>query len=94
MGELEPVTRGEAHELCFIIEAVCATQEMASAVVAIARLTMLHSDFPGRLCKEGNMAIPFSPSDIELGPLYRFSVFHTVAVDNANDLFPITYEEV
>jgi hypothetical protein len=33
---------------------------------------MLHVDFPGRLCKEGNMAFPYSPSDIETAPAYRF----------------------
>ena len=43
------------------------TQEIANAVVGLARVTLLHSDFPGRLCKEGNMAFPFSPSDIERG---------------------------
>lgn len=69
MGDLEPVTETRSHELCFVLEATCETQEMASAVVAIARLTMLHSDFEGRLCKEGNMAIPFSPSDIDIGPM-------------------------
>ncbi len=94
MGDLEPVTQSAAHELCFVLEAVCPTQEQASAVIAIARTTMLHSDFAGRLCKEGNMAIPFSPSDLEAGPMYRFSVFHTVEVDSPTELFPITYESV
>ena len=55
---------------------------------------MLHTDFPGRLCKEGNMAFPFSPSDIELGPVFRFSIFHVVAPDDPYEMFPIEYETV
>jgi hypothetical protein len=55
---------------------------------------MLHADFPGRLCKEGNMAFPFSPSDIDMGPMYRFSIFHTVEVSDPCALFPIEYEKV
>jgi hypothetical protein len=94
MAAREPLKNGDAHELGFVIEAVAETQETANAVIAITRTTMLHSDFPGRLCKEGNMAIPFSPSDIELGPMYRFSVFHIVEPDSPGELFPIEYETV
>ena len=61
---------------------VAASQELANAVLSIARVQMLHVDFPGRLCKEGNMAFPYSPSDIETAPAYRFSVFHTVGIDD------------
>jgi len=94
MDAREPA-RGElGHELGFVVEVVAATQEIASAVLAMARTNMLHTDFPGRLCREGNMAFPFSPSDIEAGPVYRFSVFHTVEVDDPCALFPITHEHV
>lgn len=94
MGALEPYKGPLGHELCFVLEAICSTQEQASAVIAIARTTMLHSDFAGRLCKEGNMAIPFSPSDLEAGAMFRFSVFHTVEANSPHELFPITYENV
>ncbi len=62
--------------------------------IGIARTNMLHTDFPGRLCREGNMAFPFSPSDIEVGAMYRFSVFHTVAPDDPLEMFPIEHERV
>ena len=75
-------------------EALADTQEIANAVLAFARVSLLHADFPGRLCREGNMAFPFSPSDIELQPLYRFSIFHTVELDDPLSPFPIEYETV
>jgi hypothetical protein len=94
MAAREPVREIKSHELGFVVEVVAADQEIANAVVAIARANMLHTDFPGRLCREGNMAFPFSPSDIEVGAMYRFSVFHTVAPDDPLEMFPIEHETV
>ena len=94
MAGWEPVMHTQSHELGFVVEVIAGTQELANAVLSIARVQMLHVDFPGRLCKEGNMAIPYSPSDIETPPAYRFSVFHTVAIDDPCAPFPIEYEMV
>lgn len=95
MADWEPERdAGSPHELGFVLEVVAGDQETANTVLAVARTSLLHADFPGRLCKEGNMAFPFSPSDIPLGPHYRFSVFHTMAVDDPCAPFPIEYETV
>jgi hypothetical protein len=83
------------HEIGFVIEVVAQqSQEIANAVLGMARTNMLHTDFPGRLCREGNMAFPFSPSDIEVGPVYRFSIYHVAEVADPTELFPIDYETV
>ncbi len=94
MAAWEPQKAITSHELGFVIEIVGRTQDIANAVVAMARTSMLHADFAGRLCKEGNMAFPFSPSDIELGAMYRFSIFHVVAPKDPYEMFPIEYETV
>jgi hypothetical protein len=94
MGNWEPVRESRSHELGILVEVVGKTQEIANAVLSIARVNTLHVDFPGRLCKEGNMAFPFSPSDIEAGPCYRFSVFHVVRNVDPLSMFPIEYEMV
>lgn len=95
MGEREFLRDSTPHEVGFVIEVVAQqSQEMASAVLGMARTNMLHTDFPGRLAKEGNMAFPFSPSDIEVGPVYRFSVYHVAELDHPTELFPIEYEMV
>ncbi|MEA2774269.1 MAG: hypothetical protein QOD93_7231, partial [Acetobacteraceae bacterium] len=93
MAAREPVRDAHPHELGFVLEVVSQqSQEMASAVLGMARTNMLHTDFPGRLCREGNMAFPFSPSDIEVGPVYRFSVYHVAELDDPTEPFPIHYE--
>jgi hypothetical protein len=98
MGAREPqrtfMRDADPHELGFVIEVVGETQEIATAVLGIARANMLHTDFPGRLCREGNMAFPFSPSDVEVGAVYRFSIYHVLELDDPCELFPIEYEEV
>lgn len=94
MGAREPLRDVTPHELGIVIEVVADTQEIAMAVLGIARTNMLHTDFPGRLCREGNMAFPFSPSDIDAGEVYRFCVHHVAEVDNPRAFFPITYEAV
>jgi hypothetical protein len=94
MGSWEPIAETRAHELGILVEVVAGTQEVANAVLAIARTNTLHVDFPGRLCKEGNMAFPFSPSDLEAPPAYRFSVFHVVEPADPYEMFPTEYETV
>ena len=94
MGVRETAPFAAPHEMAFVVEVLADTQDVANAVTGIARLSMLHSDFPGRMCREGNMAIPFSPSDISLGMAYEFSVFHIVEVDDPNQLFPVEYVHI
>ncbi len=92
MAARETVRDAAPHELGFVIDVVARTEEQAAGVLAMARTNMLHTDFPGRLCREGNMAFPFSPSDIRAGAVYRFSMAHVVYPDDPCEMFPIEYE--
>jgi hypothetical protein len=94
MGDWEPQRQSAAHELGILAEVVAQSQEVANAVLAVTRTSLLHTDFAGRMCKEGNMAFPFSPSDIERGPVYRFSLRHRVEPADPYEMFPIEYETV
>jgi hypothetical protein len=94
MADREPVKTIQSHEIGIVADVVAKQQDVASAVLGMARTNLLHTDFPGRLCREGNMAFPFSPSDIEAGPVYRFTFNHVVEVDDPCAMFPIDYETV
>ncbi|MGZ5094682.1 MAG: acyclic terpene utilization AtuA family protein [Burkholderiales bacterium] len=94
MGEWEPNKSAAPIELGIIAECVGKTQDIANAALSLARVTLLHSDFPGRMCREGNMAFPFSPSDIERGAIYEFTMQHVVEPDDPLQMFPIEYENV
>ena len=82
------------EEVGLVIEAIAPTQELADAVLALARSTALHQPFEGRKATAGNLAFPFSPSDFRGGPVYEFAVYHLMAVDDPDALFPVQTEQI
>ncbi|PLP98471.1 acyclic terpene utilization AtuA family protein [Cupriavidus pauculus] len=94
MGAWEPEQSAAPVEVSIIAEVVARTQDIANAALSLARVTLLHSDFPGRMCREGNMAFPFSPSDIERGPIYEFMLQHVLEINDPLRMFPVEYEQV
>ncbi len=94
MAEREPIAHPSTHELCFLVDVVAANADQAAAVLALARTNMLHNHFEGRQCTEGNMAIPYSPSDFKMGAVFRFILAHTMELNDPCEVFPIQYEEV
>ena len=78
MGINEPVKKSAAHELAVLVDVVALSEDISKAVCAKARYSLLHTDFPGRMCISGNLAIPFSPSDIPAGTVYEFNIWHTM----------------
>lgn len=89
MGLLEPQPE-PGHELGLVIEAVAATQEIADTICSFARSTMLHYGYTGRKATAGNLAFPYSPSDVSAGAVYKFNVYHLLQVDDPKSLFPIS----
>ena len=85
---------GAESSFGIIMDIVGDTQEIADTVCALARSRMLHCDYEGRKSSAGNLAFPFSPSDIHVGPVYEFSVFHLAKVDSLLETSDITIEEV
>ena len=77
-----------------IIDVVGKTQGIADTVCALVRSRMLHCDYEGRKSSAGNLAFPFSPSDIHVGEVYEFSVFHLAKVDSLMETSAIMIEEV
>jgi len=88
LGDLEPQKRAP-HEVGLLLEALAPTQELANYVLSLARSSFLHCPFPGRKTTAGNLAFPFSPSDVAAGDVYEFSVYHLLEVDDQRALFPV-----
>lgn len=80
--------------MSIIIDIVGKTQQIADTVCALARSRMLHCDYEGRKSSAGNLAFPFSPSDIHVGEVYEFSVFHLAKVDSLMETAEIMVEEI
>ena len=67
MGDLEPLDRITSHELGIVIDVVADSQENANTVCSVTRSTLLHHGYEGRIATAGNLAFPYSPSDIQVG---------------------------
>ena len=94
LGPLEPERNRVPHEVGAMIEAVAKTQAIADIVLSLARSSFLHCPFPGRKTTAGNLAFPASPSDTSAGPVYEFSVYHLMDVDDQCELFPMEMEAI
>ena len=94
MGDLEPAHTITSHEIGIVIDAVADTAEHSAAACSVARSTLLHYGYEGRIATAGNVAFPFSPSDIKVGAIYTFSVYALLRYPNLLALFRRVYEEV
>jgi hypothetical protein len=81
-------------EVFIMGECIAPTRERASEVVRSCKQFLLHHGYPGRLSTAGNVAFPFTPPEVSLGPAYRFNVYHLLRVDDPDALFPIEIEDV
>lgn len=79
------------HEIGVLLEIVANTQELANTLCASARSTFLHYGYEGRKSTAGNLAFPFAPSDVEFGPVFEFSVYHLMEVEDGLQAFDIEY---
>ncbi len=80
MGPLEPEKSALPHEIGLVFDVVAPDPETSAAVLALTRSVALHVTYPGRKGIAGNLAFPFSPSDIQTGPVYTFNIHHLVEV--------------
>ena len=87
MGSLEHGDLVAPHELGIVMEVLAATQDEANTVCSLTRSTFLHYGYEGRISTAGNLAFPFSPSDVPMGPAYEFCLYHLLEVADPESLF-------
>jgi len=83
-----------ANNMGIILDVVAKTQDKANTICALARARMLHTDYPGRKSTAGNLAFPYSPSDIYCGPVYTFGIYHLAVVDDLCETSSISFVKV
>lgn len=93
MRALEPQKHITSQELGIVIDVVAGNQELARAVCHHISGALLHKSFTGQVNTSGNLAFPYSPSEIDAGAVYEFSIYHLMRVQSPLELFPIHYEE-
>jgi hypothetical protein len=94
MGPLEPVKQIASHELCLLIEATAATQELASSIAEIVRHQALHLPIPEWSGLITALACPYNPAHLERGAVYQFNVNHVIEPDDPYEMFPMSLHSV
>lgn len=94
MGPLESQRQTTSHELGLVIETVAAEQELARGACHHASGALLHHSYEGQFNTSGNLAFLYSPSEIDAGPAYEFSIYHLMKVDSPTELFPVQVEDL
>jgi hypothetical protein len=93
MGELEPLKCVEGHEAGLLIDVVASSQRLASDILPLVWHTALHHPIPEYEGMVSNLAFPFSPPGIDVGPVYRFCVNHVWELSDPCGPFSMDLEE-
>jgi hypothetical protein len=94
MGDLEPLIDDMPHEIGLVVDVVADDQDVATALVGRAGPTGSRYDFTGRLGGGGNFAYPFSPNVLSLGPVFEWSAWHVLDLDDENAPFRVELVDV
>jgi len=89
-----PAREAPPSEVFVMAECIAPRAERAAEVVRTCKQYLLHHGYPGRLSTAGNLAFPFTPPEVSLGPAYRFNVYHLLHTPDPDGLFPLEIEEV
>lgn len=94
MGPMEPRNAIEGHEIGLVVEAIARTAEEARAVLNIVWHTGLHHPVPEWQGLISSWAFPYSPPEMDAGPVYRFCANHLLELDDPLEPFRIELVEV
>ena len=93
MGALEPRRDRPGHELCVVVQGIAPTKALAEEVTMIATRQMFYARLPDVKGTAGGVAFILDEV-LPASPAYRWSLNHTVNVDDYGHLFPAHIAEV
>ncbi len=92
MGEMEPLRDSPGHELGIMVFGVAPTAEMAEEVALTGTRQMFYARLPDVKGTAGGVAFPLDEVT-RVSPAYRWTLNHTVAVDDPLELFELHLAE-
>ena len=93
MGELEPLKDRPAHELGVMVFGVAPTRAMAEEVAITGTRQMFYARLPDVKGTAGGVAFPLDEV-LPASPAYRWTLNHTLRVDDPLELFALHADEV
>jgi hypothetical protein len=93
LGDAEPIKKTASHELGLVVDVVALDQEMADGICFSVFQDVTHRHYPGRLSTASNVAFAYSPKGSSLGPVYEWSIWHLLPLDDPCEPFNIEVRE-
>lgn len=94
LGDLEPERNHIGHEVGLNLEFIAPDRETAHGIAKLAWHTVLHHPIPEWSGLISNLALPYSPPEVYVGPVYEFMLNHVLELDDPLEPFTITLEEL
>jgi hypothetical protein len=95
MGALEPL-RGSVggHEAFILWDVISESQELSRSIATSVSHLAVHNPIPKWHGLISGVAFPYSPPEIDRGPVFEFHFNHVLVPDSPISLFRTEYEEV
>ena len=87
MGSMEPLRDRPGHELCVVVQGVAPTRAMAELVCMTGTRQMFYARLPDVKGTAGSVAFVLDEV-MQASPAYRWTLNHTVGIDDPMELFP------
>lgn len=92
MGDMEPLRDKPGHELCIVVQGVAPTVEMAEEVTMTGTRQLFYARLPEVKGTAGGVSFILDEV-LHASPAYRWTLNHTMAVNDPLELFP-THSEI
>ena len=89
LGPSEFIVKPNPHELGIVINVIADNQKLAHTICAFTRGRIFFNDYPKKTTTAGNVAVLFSPGDVDLGPVYNWNIWHALKLDNPCEPFEV-----
>ena len=95
MGVLEP-QRGSVggHEAFILWDVISEAQELSRSIATSLSHLAVHNPIPKWHGLISGVAFPYSPPEIDRGPVYEFHLNHVLVPESPTALFRTEYEEL
>ena len=93
MGDLEPVKEIKSHELCIVVQGIAPEKEVAEEVTMTGLRQLFYARLPEVKGTAGTAAF-IVDEVLRATPAYRWSLNHTVEVDDPLELFDVKLIEI
>ncbi|MDA8049015.1 MAG: acyclic terpene utilization AtuA family protein [Rhodospirillales bacterium] len=94
MGDLEPAPRIDGHEACILWDVISESQELSRTIATSLSHMAVHNPIAKWSGLISGVAFPYSPAEIDRGPVYEFHLNHVLVPSDPLALFRTEFEEV